>query len=169
MKMFNNIIALTPNQCTIGTPIFGSLSWAITISSDTSPSHTAAAGQPTRPTHLLERQSRGIANITAVPLEEGVRLITNNEDNVGGNLPSLLVALLLERDPRARFPARLHRYAHVLVLALRRPVRLQHPLRDLHLLHAALVDLVQRHVHVVLDRRVLRLLLLQRRVYVKRM
>lgn len=97
-----------------------------------------------------------------------MRLVSDDEDDVGRDLALGLVALLLERHLRARLPARLHRDAHVLVLLLRRSVRLQDAPRDFHLLHAASVDLLERHVQVVLNRRILDLFLLQRRVHVER-
>lgn len=111
-------------------------------------------------TNLFERQPCRIANITAVSLEQGMRLIPDDEHNVRGHFPPRLVALLLERDFGARLPAGLHRYADILVLPLGRAVRLQHPLRNLHLLHATLIYLVQCHVHVMFYCRILGLLLL---------
>lgn len=98
-----------------------------------------------------------------------MRLVPDQKHNIRRYLAARLIALLLERHLRAGLPARLYRNAHVLVLLLRRAIRLNHSPRDLHLLHTAFVDLLQRRVQIMFDGRVLLFLLLQRRVHVERM
>lgn len=97
-----------------------------------------------------------------------MRFVADQEHNVCGYFASRLVALLLERHLGARLPARLDRNAHILVLLLGAAVRLDDAPRDFHLFHAALVDLLQRGIQVVLDGRVLCLFLLERGVHVER-
>jgi len=84
-----------------------------------------------------------------------MRFVPNDENDVCRDLVRALIALLLESDFGARLPARLDVDGEHLVLLLGGAVRLQHPPRDLHLLGGALGDLLQGHVEVVLDRRVL--------------
>ena len=58
--------------------------------------------------YLFQRNLCGVLEVAALPLEERVRLVPDDEHNVGGDLVGRLVALALERDLGAALPARLH-------------------------------------------------------------
>lgn len=100
-------------------------------------------------------QVSGVLQVVAVPLVQGVRLLLHDEDDVGGDAARDLVTLLGEGDLGARLPARLHVDAHHLVLLAPGAGRIQHLARDLHLLRAALVQLLEREPELVFDRGVL--------------
>ena len=94
--------------------------------------------------------------VQAVATKNGVRLVSDNEHNVRWNAVRSLVALLLKGDAGARLPAPLHRDRQDL-LAEARCVRVvvHDATRDLHLLHTAVVDFLEREHEVTLDRQVL--------------
>ena len=58
--------------------------------------------------YLFQRNLGRVLEVAALPLEEHVRLVPDDEHNVGGDLVGRLVALSLERDLGAALPARLH-------------------------------------------------------------
>lgn len=103
-----------------------------------------------RATYLLQRNLCSVSDITALPLEVWMGLITNNKHNIRRNFVASLITFFLECDFRARLPARLHIYREHLVFLLRGAVRLQHFAANLHLLRAPFGDVLQRHVQVVL-------------------
>lgn len=85
-----------------------------------------------------------------------VRLVLNDEDDIGGDAAGGLVALAWERDLGALLPAALDLDGQDLVLGARGPaVGVQATARDLHALGAAVKDLLERHAQFVMDRRVL--------------
>ena len=107
-----------------------------------------------------ERQSERyvllVDEADAVATKQRVRLVLDDEHNVGGYVVGSLVALLLEGDARVRLPAALHRNRQYLLLEAGRVAVVVHDAaRDLHLLDAAVVDFLEREHEVALDRRVL--------------
>jgi len=96
-----------------------------------------------------------------------VRLVPDDEHNVGGNFSGRLVALLLEGDLGAGLPAGLDGYRQELLLLAGTAVRLNDAPGDFHFLNTAVVDLLQRHIEIVFDGRILLLLLLERRVHIE--
>lgn len=102
-----------------------------------------------------ERQPGSVHQVVAVPLVQAVRLLPHDEHNVGGDASRDLVALLGEGDLGARLPAGPHVDAHHLVLLGAHAAGADHLPADLHLLGAALVELLERKPQVVLHGRVL--------------
>lgn len=118
--------------------------------------------------HLFEREPRRVAQIAALALEQRMRLVADQEHNVGRDFAMRLVALFLERDLRAGLPARLDGDTNVFVLFFRRAVRLDDSSRDFHFFHTASVDLLECGVQIVLYGRVLLFFFFQRRMHVER-
>jgi len=96
-----------------------------------------------------------------------MRFVPDDEHNVGGDFAGRLVALLLEGDLRAGLPARLDGYLQDLVLLAGTAIRLDDASGDFHFLNTAVVDLLQRHIEIVFDGRILFLLLLKWRVHIE--
>lgn len=86
-------------------------------------------------------------------------LVAYDKHNVGRNLVPPLIPFLLECDFCASLPSGLHVDREHLVLFASGAVGLQHLPRYLHLLRAALGDILQRHVQVVFDGGVLQFVL----------
>ena len=82
--------------------------------------------------YLSERYFADVPQVGSLPLEVGMGLVPDDEDNVGGNLVGGLVALALEGDLGARLPARLDVDGQHFLLLLGRPVVADHPPRYLH-------------------------------------
>merc|ERR1719188_1287595 len=98
-----------------------------------------------------------VDKVGAVARERRVRLVPDDEGDVGGDLAGHLVALLGERHPRARLPALLDVEGEHLVLLPEAARRLiVHPPRDLHPLLGAARNVLQADLQLLLDGRVLR-------------
>ena len=82
--------------------------------------------------YLSESNFALVFEVWSLPLEVLVRLVPDDEDDVGWDLVRRLVSLPLEGYLRSRLPARLDVDGEHLLLLLRRPVRTHHPSRDLH-------------------------------------
>lgn len=96
-------------------------------------------------------------------------LIPNYKHDIRRNLALRLIAFLLKCDFRARFPAWLHRYAYIFIFLFRRAIWLHYTSRYFHLFHTTTVNFFKRHVQIMLNRRILNFLLLERCVNVERM
>lgn len=96
-----------------------------------------------------------------------MRLVPNNEHYVGGDFSWPLIALLLEGDLGPGLPAWLDGYLKGLVLFAGAAIWLDDASGDFHFLNTAMVDLLERHIEIVFDGRILFLLLLERRVHIE--
>merc|ERR1719188_1102996 len=104
-----------------------------------------------------QRHLGRVDKVGAVARERRVRLVPDDEGDVGGDLAGHLVALLGERHPRARLPALLDVEGEYLVLLPEAARRLiVHPPRDLHPLLGAARNVLQADLQLLLDGRVLR-------------
>merc|ERR1719188_1307358 len=104
-----------------------------------------------------QRHLGRVDEVGAVARERRVRLVPDDEGDVGGDLAGHLVALLGERHPRARLPALLDVEGEHLVLLPETARRLVvHPPRDLHPLLGAARNVLQADLQLLLDGRVLR-------------
>lgn len=117
--------------------------------------------------YLFECEAGCVSNIAAFSFIQWMRFVTNGEYNISRYFAMCLIALLLERDSGARFPARFNRYVHQFIFFLRCSIRLQDSSWDFHLLNTAFVDFFKCHVQIVFDWRILCLCLFFRCVYVE--
>lgn len=96
-----------------------------------------------------------------------MRLVPDDEHNVGGDFAGRLVALLLEGDFGAGLPAGLNGYLQDFVLFAGTTIGLDDASGDFHFLNTAVVDLLERHIEIMLDGRILFLLLLEWRMHIE--
>lgn len=107
----------------------------------------------------VQRDVRDVDEVRAFAAEARVRLVAQDEHDVGGHSVGPLVPLALERDGRPGRPAGLHLHCEDLVAHRTRvSVFVHHAARDLHFLDAAEEHLFERDVQLLFDRRVLLLL-----------
>lgn len=119
--------------------------------------------------HLFEGKTRGISEITAFSSKQWMWLVPNYEHDIRRYFTLRLITFFLKCDFRARLPTRLHRYAHIFIFLFRCAIWLHYTSRYFHLLHTTTVNFFKRHVQIMLNRRILNFLFLERCVNIERM
>lgn len=96
-----------------------------------------------------------MSDVTALSLEHGIRLVSDDEHNVSRDFIPALITFFLERNFGPCFPSWFHMDSQHFILFFGSAVGLDDAAGNLHLLHAALGDVFKRYIQVMLDRRVL--------------